>query len=125
MLRMPETQRFMESLDELEQALRANEERTKLIRQRIRSIKRQRGQGATLAEIVEREPSPLIVRMVTESAAALHTYGQRVRREEAHLLHEQGMTMDEIAEVFGVTRQRVSALVRSAREARSAEESST
>jgi transposase len=42
----------------------------------------------------------------------LHAYGNRVRRTEARALHGEGMTMDEIAKLFGVTRQRISALLR-------------
>jgi predicted transcriptional regulator len=35
-----------------------------------------------------------------------------VRRTEARTLHREGLTMDQIAQLFGVTRQRVSALLR-------------
>jgi DNA-binding transcriptional regulator LsrR (DeoR family) len=39
-----------------------------------------------------------------------------VRRAEARALYAEGLTMDQIAERFGVTRQRVSALLRKARD---------
>ena len=45
---------------------------------------------------------------------ALAEFGARVRRAEAVALYGEGMTMEEIAEKFGVTRQRVSALLRDA-----------
>jgi predicted transcriptional regulator len=54
----------------------------------------------------------LIVQLLTESAETLHEHGSRVRRTEARALHREGLTMDQIARLFGVTRQRVSALLR-------------
>ena len=39
-----------------------------------------------------------------------------MRRAEAHALYAEGLTMDQIAERFGVTLQRVSALLRKTRE---------
>ena len=58
----------------------------------------------------------LIVQLLTESSKALDTSGSNVRRAEAQALHAEGMTMEHIAERFGVTRQRVSTLLRKARE---------
>ncbi|MGE5617576.1 MAG: hypothetical protein ACM3UX_01415, partial [Candidatus Woesearchaeota archaeon] len=69
-------------------------------------------EGQPLRDIVPNEESPLIVQLLTESTNLLHSYGNRVRRTEARALHREGMTMDEIARLFGVTRQRVSALLR-------------
>ena len=37
--------------------------------------------------------------------------GARFRRAQARALHDEGMTMDEIAKVFGCTRQRISTLI--------------
>jgi transcriptional regulator with XRE-family HTH domain len=48
---------------------------------------------------------------------ALDTLGADVRRAEARALYEEGLTMEQIAEHFGVTRQRVSALLRRTNEA--------
>ena len=74
-----------------------------------------RAKGASLAEIVAVRDGPLIVQLFTESSAALDTSGASVRRAEARALYAEGLTMDEIAERFGVTRQRVSDLLRKAR----------
>jgi DNA-binding transcriptional regulator LsrR (DeoR family) len=54
------------------------------------------------------------VQLITESSKALDTCGASLRRAEAQALHDEGMTMDQIAEHFGVSRQRVSALLRKA-----------
>ena len=37
----------------------------------------------------------------------------RLRRAQAAALHDEGLTMDRIAELFGVTRQRISQILRS------------
>jgi hypothetical protein len=102
-------------LRELDRALDVNLERVGLIRQRIAEIQRQRSDGLSYREIVEAARTPLLVQLITESTQALDGYGARVRRAEALALHEEGMTMEKIAERFGVTRQRVSALLSEAR----------
>jgi DNA-directed RNA polymerase specialized sigma24 family protein len=90
-------------------------DRLDLIKRRIAEIQRLHSDGLSYPEIVERAEPPLLVRLVTEIKETLDGSGARVRRAEALVLHEQGMTMEQIAERFGVTRQRVSALLREAR----------
>jgi plasmid maintenance system antidote protein VapI len=107
-----ETATFMTALDELERALGRSAEMIERMRQRIAFLRREIQAGRRLPEIVPAEQSPLLVQLLTESANLLHTYGTRVRRTEARALHREGMTMDEIARLFGVSRQRVSALLR-------------
>jgi DNA-directed RNA polymerase sigma subunit (sigma70/sigma32) len=82
------------------------------MKQRIQHIRQVRSDGRPLRDIVPNEEAPLIVQLLTETTNLLHSYGNRVRRTEARALHREGMTMDEIAKLFGVTRQRVSALLR-------------
>jgi DNA-directed RNA polymerase specialized sigma24 family protein len=107
---------FLQALADLESALADNWERNKAIRRRIAHIRRQREKGGTWSSIVAAEAPPLIVQLVSESSRALDEHGSRVRRSEVLALHDEGMTMDEIAEKFGVTRQRVSSLLREARD---------
>jgi DNA-directed RNA polymerase sigma subunit (sigma70/sigma32) len=102
----------MEALDDLERALARSVEMIDDMNVRIDEIRRAREDGRPLREIVPQEKAPLIVQLLTESTNLLHSYGNRVRRTEARALHREGMTMDEIAKLFGVTRQRVSALLR-------------
>jgi Sigma-70, region 4 len=103
------------ALRELDRVLDINLERIASIKQRIAEIQRQRSDGLSYTEIVEAAESPLLVRAVTESKQTLDGFGARFRRAEALALHNEGMTMEEIAVRFGVTRQRVSALLREAR----------
>ena len=105
---------FYRSLDDLEQALDANARRMAQIKRRIAEIRRQRSAGRSYREIVEATQGDLTVQLITEATQALDEVGARVRRTEALALYGEGMTMEEIAKKFGVTRQRVSALLRDA-----------
>lgn len=107
-----ETATFLEALEELERALEHTVDMSERMRTRIVYLRQQCQTGRPLHEIVRSEDRPLIVQLLTESANVLHTYGTRVRRTEARALHREGVTMEEIAVLFGVTRQRVSALLR-------------
>ena len=105
------TDDVLEALTALEQVLADNARRASLIKKRIAQLRRSRAKDLPYAELVGREQGPLIVRLLTESSAALDTAGANVRRAEAEALYAEGLTMEQIAESFGVTRQRVSALL--------------
>jgi hypothetical protein len=53
-----------------------------------------------------------VVELMTESLDALLEAGSRLRRAKARALYEDGVTMAAIGKLFGVTRQRVSCLIR-------------
>jgi hypothetical protein len=106
------------AFDALERVLDANDRRSAGMRERIAHIREQRAQGLGYRAIVPAEEPPLIVELLTDSAQELDRVGAEVRRTEARALHREGMTMDQIARHFGVTRQRVSALLRSAQPTR-------
>ena len=103
-----------DALRDLEQALDANARRMAQLKRRIAEIRRQRSAGRSYREIVEATEGDLSVQLITEATQALAEFGARVRRAEALALYGEGMTMEEIAKKFGVTRQRVSALLRDA-----------
>jgi hypothetical protein len=102
----------LEALELLKEALRASAEVDARIVERIEHIQKQRGKGLLYAEIVPAEPRPLIVEMLTANLDRLATAGNRLRRVEAQALYDNGLTMDEIAVLFGVTRQRIGTLLR-------------
>jgi hypothetical protein len=112
--RMAGGDKFDEALRDLEHALDANAQRMTQIKRRIAEIRRQRSAGRSYREIVEATKGDLSVQLITEAGQALDEVGARVRRTEAFALYREGMTMEEIAEKFGVTRQRISALLRDA-----------
>ena len=103
---------FLEALKSLEQTLADNQKRATLIKRRIAQLRRMRSRGASYAEMVSISDGPLIVQLLTESSKALDTSGAHVRRVEAQALYDEGMTMEQIAERCGVTRQRVSTLLK-------------
>ncbi len=53
--------------------------------------------------------------MLSDVQEGLADAGSRWRRAEARALHREGLSMEKIAVLFGVTRQRVSALLSKAR----------
>jgi hypothetical protein len=103
---------FLAALRDLDRALDENMERAQRMKRRIAEFEEACATGRQIKDIVPDEAPPLIVELLTQSAETLHTYGSRVRRAEARTLYREGMTMDQIARLFGVTRQRVSALLR-------------
>lgn len=107
-----EREAFLEALDDLARALDQSVEMTRRMKRRIEELQGAISDGRPLHEVVPSEKPPLLPQLLTESTNLLHAYGNRVRRTEARALHREGMTMEEIAKLFGVTRQRVSALLR-------------
>ena len=82
------------------------------ILERAAYIQDERAAGVPYREIVPAEPRPLIVELISATLSELADAGSRWRRAEARALHDEGLTMDVIAQLFGVTRQRVSALLK-------------
>ena len=107
-----EGEAFMEALDGLDRALDEHLEMIERMKRRIEDLRHATADGRPLHETVPAEETPVLVQLLTESTNLLQGYGNRVRRTEARALHSEGMTMEEIAKLFGVTRQRVSALLR-------------
>lgn len=103
---------FLHAVEDLDGALDEHLEMIGRMKHRIEEVRGWLGEGRSLAQIVPREETPLLVQLLTSSTNLLQHYGNRVRRAEARALHGEGMTMDQIARLFGVTRQRVSALLR-------------
>lgn len=106
-------QAFLDAVRALDHALDANIERAFRMKARIVELEEACATGRPISDIVPEENAPLIVELLTQSTETLHTYGSRVRRAEARVLHSEGMPMERIARLFGVTRQRVSTLLRS------------
>ncbi len=109
-----ETERraFLEALRSLDRALDENVDRAHQMKARIDELQQACASGRPISEIIPEEASPLIVELLTQSTETLHEYGSQVRRAEARVLHSEGMPMERIARLFGVTRQRVSTLLR-------------
>lgn len=109
---MPQNDEVLKALDDVITALRQNNERNEHVLTRAETLRRRRFEGARWSELVSDEERPLIVERLTQNMQALATAGSRLRRLEAKALHDEGLTMERIASLFGVTRQRISELLR-------------
>ena len=113
---MPTTDQPKHSLDDalsgLREAAHINLERTSEILRRLEHFEARLASGDRISAIVTTEPTPRVVELLSQNMAALETSGANFRAAQARSLHDDGMTMGAIAELFGVTRQRISALLR-------------
>lgn len=81
-------------------------------RARAESLLRLRRSGEPWLEIVTHEARPLIVERISTVLASLSVAGHTWRREQAAALQGEQISINRIAALFGVTRQRISALLR-------------
>lgn len=81
-------------------------------RARAETLLRRRQAGEPWLEIVTSEPRPLIVERISTVLASLSAAGHTWRREQAAALQAEQISINRIAGLFGVTRQRISALLR-------------
>jgi hypothetical protein len=85
-----------------------------LIREHAAQIRASRLEGLSFREIVETENRPLIVEVLTEATAGFEAAGTRFRQAKAAALRREGMTLEAIGALFGLTRQRISRLLQEA-----------
>ncbi|MGY1721576.1 hypothetical protein [Blastococcus sp. SYSU DS0533] len=72
----------------------------------------ERRAGRSWLELVTEESGPLVVESISTVLATLATAGHAFRREEAAALQREQVSINRIAALFGVTRQRISALLK-------------
>jgi hypothetical protein len=83
-----------------------------LARARAEVLLRERRSGRTWTDIVSGEPRPLVVERISTVLASLATAGHSWRREQASALQGEQVSINRIAAMYGVTRQRISALLK-------------
>jgi hypothetical protein len=103
----------LEALQAVVAGLMENAARIDVALERAAQIRKQRLEGRTYTEIVEGCQGPLIVEIMTANLFALSRLGHRLRSVEARALHEEGLSSVNIARLFGVSRQRIVALLQS------------
>ena len=81
-------------------------------RERAEELLAERRSGHTWTEIVSGEERPLVVERISTVLASLARAGSAWRREQALALQAENVSINRIAAMFGVTRQRISALLR-------------
>jgi hypothetical protein len=106
--------RVLSALSGLVEAINTNAVVNKDILRRARQLETARRRGKSWKEITDEEDKPLIIEMLRGNQERLAVNGSRFRREQAKALREEGLTMDEIAALFGVTRPRIIALLKEA-----------
>jgi len=79
---------------------------------RARHLLAERRQGRPWLDIVTSENRPLVVESISSVMASLASAGHAWRREQARALNGEDVSINRIAALFGVTRQRISALLR-------------
>ncbi|MGH9024175.1 MAG: hypothetical protein ACRDV9_13925 [Acidimicrobiia bacterium] len=99
------------SLDEVAEAAEETAlEQTRLAR-RARSMSRQRRLGRSWAEILQRERQPGILALLARGARRLQDVSGRFRYALGKALIEEGLSTRQVAKEFGVTHQRISAML--------------
>jgi hypothetical protein len=81
-------------------------------RERAEVLLAQRRSGHTWTDIVSGESRPLVVERISTVLSSLARAGSAWRREQALALQAEDVSINRIAAMFGVTRQRISALLR-------------
>lgn len=110
------------ALDELVTVLRESTKRNQTAIRRADAIRLLRERGHRYSEIIPMEKRPLIVELLTDTLYELSDASSRFRKAEARALYSEGLTMAEIADLFGVTRQRIAALLGPNRDATNSDE---
>lgn len=80
---------------------------------RAGALSSRRSAGLSWAQVMGQEQSPLLTESVLGTIEAVTLAAGRWRRANARALYAEGLTMDRIAELYGVSRQRVSSLLQS------------
>ncbi|MBT8201910.1 MAG: hypothetical protein HKN74_00190 [Acidimicrobiia bacterium] len=106
------TDRLLAALSDIEAAAASNVNRTRELQRRARTLSRRLRAGDNIVDLVTTEEPPRMVELLTSNMAALETAGAEFRAAEALALRAEGLTIEAIAELFGVTRQRISALLK-------------
>jgi hypothetical protein len=83
-------------------------------RTRAGSLLEARESGRAWQDIVSGESRPLVVERISSVLGSLSTAGHAWRREQAAALQAEDVSINRIAALFGVTRQRISALLKEA-----------
>ena len=81
-------------------------------RTRAGALRKGRRAGRSWEDIVMAEDRPLVVESISTVLGSLATTGSQWRREQAAALQGEQVSINRIAAMFGVTRQRISALLR-------------
>ena len=100
------------ALEQVSAALAASERRALEIVDRGNRLARQRAAGQSWRDITESESNPRTADLLRDSMEAILRANSRYRRALVRELYADGATMQRIAELLGITRQRVAVLLK-------------
>ena len=103
---------LLEALDELLVVLRESTRRNQLAIRQAEAIRKLHRGGQTYGEIFVRDERSLIRQVTRDNVDELVRASAKLRWAEVKALHDEGLTMDRIAVLFGLTRQRISSLLK-------------
>ncbi|MFT7649324.1 MAG: transcriptional regulator [Candidatus Poriferisodalaceae bacterium] len=104
--------RLTAALTAIEAAAAENAERSREIKHRSATLRSRLEAGESLLTLVADEERPRVVELLSTNMATLESAGAELRAAEALALRTEGLTIEAIANLFGVTRQRISALLK-------------
>ena len=100
-----------QALEALCAAVERAQDQLDAVSTRAAYLRTERAKGRQYAELVHEQERPLVPELLTKVLDELSSAGAAFRRAEARVLHEDGMSQEAIARLFGVTRQRVGVLL--------------
>jgi hypothetical protein len=103
---------LLEALEELLVVLRESTKRNQLAIRQAEAIRTLHRGGRTYGEIFVRDERSLIRQVTRDNVDQLVQASAKLRWAEVKALHDEGLTMDRIADLFGLTRQRISSLLK-------------
>ncbi|HTR70468.1 MAG TPA: helix-turn-helix domain-containing protein [Mycobacteriales bacterium] len=102
---------LLEATNDLAKALRANVATWMTTLDRIDQFRADRAAGVGYREMVAREADPTVILKLAEGQERLAIAGARFRRAVVRMMLDAGVSQAQIAKRFGVSRQRVAALL--------------
>jgi chromosome segregation ATPase len=108
---------LLSTLAEVETEVEQSEEALREVKHRARFLRRERSRGRPVRQLLREEPRPRSMELLASATERLRSASARLRRSKMRSLRAEGASVNEIAELFGVTHQRVSALLRANGEA--------
>ena len=108
-----DTDEVLAAIDSVVRALTENQARADAALKRAAEIRELRLAGRSYTEIIEASEHPLLVELLTTNVLELYDAGHQLRTSQAQALRQEGLSTQRIAQLYGVSRQRIMALLRS------------
>jgi PAS domain S-box-containing protein len=106
-------QELFGALDAVVKVLERGRDRVDVVAAGAAELRAGRARGLSYAELLTGARHPLVLDVLSELLDGLFDAGSRLRRAQARALYADSLSMDKIASLLGVSRQRVSAIINS------------